>query len=130
MSNCLTWIKENEYLVNLPVTDKDKVAFRDKLVKEIEPLGFIHDDVKGFVRGGFWCDLVTFTLRSRNQLNPTDYIICFLYDCRNTPYRAKHGKLEYCESFHVRYDEPIKTSEKARQVTQEMITKLLSNEDT
>lgn len=127
MSSCLTWIKENEYSVNLPVTDEEKAVFRNKLVKEIEPLGFIHDSVGGFVRGGFLCDLVTFTLHSVNQLNPADYIVCFLYDCRKTAYGARYGKLEYCESFRVRYDESIKTSEKARQAVQEKITKLLNN---
>ena len=104
----LVWESKEEsffgkYSVKVPITEEEKVSFREELEVEINSLGFIHEKrLREFVQGHFWCEIIVFTLYTSPEgkyILPVDYFMYFIYDCRETNYSAKEGKLALCEAF-------------------------------
>ena len=101
MPKHLVW-EDNQYSVNVPVEEDEKPLFRKELEQEIATCGFVHEkNIRAFSRGGFWCEIMAFTLYANPNGEPivcTDYFMCFIYDCRETAYSSKAGKLVFCKA--------------------------------
>jgi len=80
----LKWVKDAEYEVIFPSsTQEEKDSFRKELTEEIESCGFVHEEVKVFVKASHWCEIVKFTLFAtpeQRYVIPKDYFIFFVYD--------------------------------------------------